>query len=361
MYESKKMRRKVTQSRISRAWPTAIDIFSGAGAVSAALKKAHFRVVAAIDNDEAACKTYRLNHPKVFLCENDIQKIDPATIQKECLIPPNSVDLMVICAPCQPFSNQNRNRKHDPQRLLLLEAARFVSALKPKVLFVENVPGIASDTNTNLLLKFQKQCGAEYQFSEPLHVNAADYCVPQRRIRCLLLAAKGQPAPSLPQPSTPVNKRLTVRHTISGLKSLSSGEHDESDPLHIARNHRPIALKRLRHIPKNGGSRKDLPRHLRLKCHRKTQAYPDVYGRMAWDDIAPTLTTGCTDITRGRFAHPDENRAITLREAALLQTFPRNYRFTGSPTVIAQQIGNAVPYALVRALVPTFRRTILKK
>ena len=343
----------------SRTWPTAIDIFSGAGAVSAALKKAHFRVIAAIDNDQAACDTYRLNHPKVRLYDKDICEIDPATIRGECLTScGNSVDLMAICAPCQPFSSQNRKRESDSRRYLLLEAARFVSTLKPKFLFVENVPGIVSDENADLLIKFQKECGPGYQFSKPFRVNAADYYVPQRRIGCLLMATRGKSVPTLPPPLTPTNKRLTVRHAISHLKSLSSGEYDKRDLLHAARNHRPIALKRLRHIPWNGGSRRDLPRHLKLKCHKNQNAYPDVYGRMAWDDVSPTLTTGCTDVTRGRFAHPEDNRAITLREAALLQTFPKDYRFTGSPKVIAQQIGNAVPYALIKALIPTFRRAI---
>ena len=346
----------------SRVWPTAIDIFSGAGAVSAALKKAHFRVIAAIDNDEAACKTYRLNHPKVRLYDRSIRDIDPTTIREECLTPySNSIDLMAICAPCQPFSSQNRKRETDSRRYLLLESARFVSALKPKFLFVENVPGIVSDENADLLLKFQKQCGPGYRFSEPLRVNAADYHVPQRRVRCLLMATRGKSMPTLPPPSTPSNKRLTVRHAISHLKSLSSGEYDEGDSLHAARNHRPIALKRLRHIPQDGGSRRDLPKRLELRCHKGRNAYPDVYGRMAWDDVSPTLTTGCTDVTRGRFAHPIDNRAITLREAALLQTFPESYRFSGSPKVIAQQIGNAVPYALIKALTSTFRRAILQQ
>ena len=346
----------------SRTWPTAIDIFSGAGAVSAALKKAHFRVIAAIDNDHAACETYRLNHPKVRLYTADIREIDPATIRKECLTSgDNSIDLMAICAPCQPFSSHYRKCKPDPRRDLLVEAARFVSDLKPKFLFVENVPGIVSGENADLLLEFQKQCGSGYLFSKPLRVNAADYRVPQRRVRCLLMATRGKSIPALPTPATPTNKRLTVRHAISHLKPLSSGEYDKRDSLHSARNHRPIALNRLRHIPRNGGSRKDLPRHLKLKCHKNQNAYPDVYGRMAWDDVSPTLTTGCTDITRGRFAHPKDDRAITLREAALLQTFPKGYRFAGSPKVIAQQIGNAVPYALIKALIPTFRSAILQQ
>ncbi|MXW63667.1 MAG: DNA cytosine methyltransferase [Bacteroidetes bacterium SB0662_bin_6] len=345
------------RSKTERRWPTAIDLFSGSGAASAALKRAHFRVLAAVDNDPVACATYRLNHPRVPIYETDIRNLAPSTLRNECLAN-TSLDLMIVCAPCQPFSNQNRNRKGDRRSRLLIEAARFVSELKPKVLFVENVPGLAADVNANLLTEFREACGPAYQFSQPLHVNAADYGVPQRRLRCLLMATKNGPVPSLPPPTTPPDKRRTVRDAIFNLRRLSSGEVDPDDPLHRARNHRLIALRRLQEIPQNGGSRKDLPKSLTLKCHRSANCYPDVYGRMRWDTVAPTLTTGCTDVTRGRFAHPEDDRALTPREAALLQTFPSDYAFAGSPQMVATQIGNAIPFELVRALAPTFREAI---
>lgn len=340
-----------------RTWPTAIDLFAGSGAATVALKASHYRVVAAVDNDPMACRSYRMNHPRVNLYENDIRNLDPALIKRECL-KGTALDLMVICAPCQPFSNQNRNRDGDPRSRLLIEGARFVAALKPRVVFVENVPGLASSNNSELLAEFQEACGRKYQFGNPHRVDAADYGVPQRRVRCILMAANGRPAPQLPDPTTPKGKRITVRDAIGDMTRLASGEVDTKDKLHMARTHRPIALKRLRVIPKNGGSRSALPSSLQLDCHSNQNGYPDVYGRMKWDDVAPTLTTGCTDITRGRFAHPEDDRAISPREAALLQTFPADYRFAGPPKGISQQIGNAIPCALVQALAPAFRTSI---
>ena len=349
--------KNVAASSENRAWPTAVDLFSGAGSASAALKRSHFRVVAAVDNDPDACATYRANHPRVRLYETDIRDLDPLTVQDECL---NCVDLdlMVICAPCQPFSSQSRRRGIDQRSQLLLQGARYVSALRPKILFVENVPGLASQAYADLLTQFRDICGSEYRFGSPQRVDAADYGVPQRRIRCLLMAGRDTSAPALPPPTSPKGERFTVRNAISSLTQLESGEEDKDDPLHVARNHKPIALERLRTIPKDGGSRSELPTTLRLDCHKRSNSYPDVYGRMSWDDVAPTLTTGCTDVTRGRFAHPEADRAITPREAALLQTFPPHYKFEGSHKVVAQQIGNALPFALLRALAPTLRASI---
>ena len=340
-----------------RSWPTAIDLFSGAGSATAALKAAHFRVLAAVDNDPAACATYRLNHPTVRILEQDIRELDAARLGRECLRGAD-LDLVVICAPCQPFSSQNRNRFGDRRSDLLVNAARFVGFLRPKVVFVENVPGLAAERHSHLLDAFEDACGTEYAFTQPLRVDAADYAVPQRRVRCVLMGSRGPRTPELPEPSSPAGMRRTVRDAIGGLPALAAGERDLTDPLHAARRHQAIALERLRAIPKDGGSRDSLPKSLSLRCHTRPNSYPDVYGRMAWDAVAPTLTTGCTDVTRGRFAHPDQDRAITPREAALIQTFPRRYSFAGGPGVVATQIGNALPFALMHALAPALRTAI---
>lgn len=337
-----------------RRWPTAVDLFSGAGSASAALKSSHFHVVAAVDNDAAACTTYRLNHPRVRLFEEDIRSLDANRIRDGCL-GETGLDLMIICAPCQPFSSQNRHRRDDRRSELLLDAARFVVALQPKVVFVENVPGITAARHKGLIASFKVGCGIEYRFTKPLRVNAADYAVPQRRVRCVLMGSRGPRVPSLPAPVTPEGSRTTVREAICGVRPLLSGESDPEDPLHTARNHSPLALERLAAIPRNGGSRSALPESLALACHKHPNCYPDVYGRMSWDDVAPTLTTGCTDVTRGRFAHPEADRAITPREAALIQTFPPGYKFSGTTSAVASQIGNALPFALLRAFAPAFR------
>jgi len=148
-----------------------------------------------------------------------------------------------------------------------------------------------------------------------------------------------------------------VRDVFADLRQLTSGEHDPSDALHVSRVHQALTLKRLAVIPQDGGSRSSLPLELQLTCHKDRDPgdFCDVYGRMRWDDVAPTLTTGCTDVTRGRYAHPRDDRAITLREAARLQTFPDQYRFAGNRSQIAEQIGNAVPVEMIRRLVAALR------
>ena len=169
-----------------------------------------------------------------------------------------------------------------------------------------------------------------------------------------MLASKSHTSPELPQSSAEATES-TVRAAIEDLKPLSSGEADLNDELHFARDHRSVVLERLKHIPQDGGSRDSLPYELQLECHKGHKGHPDVYGRMAWDAVAPTLTTGCTDLTRGRFGHPRDDRAVTLREAARLQTFPDKYRFLGNSKEIASQIGNAVPVKFIEHLAPTLR------
>ena len=337
--------------------PTALDLFAGSGSATAALKASGFQVSAAIDNDKHACATYRLNHPEVNLYEASIQDIDPENIKQESL-GGDALDIIVICAPCQPFSSQNQKRGRDLRARLLISAARFVAIMKPVIVFVENVPGLASAASEEILGEFRDTCGSDYSFGDPVCVDAADYGVPQRRKRCLLLGARRRPVPEIPAPTTPRHQRHTVREAIAGLRSLRAGQVDPEDPLHTARAHRPMTLERLRAISKDGGSRSDLPDRLILTCHKDHRGHPDVYGRMRWDDVAPTLTTGCTDLTRGRFAHPRDDRAITAREAALLQTFPRDYKFAGPLTVVAQQIGNALPFGLLQAIAPSLRTSL---
>jgi DNA (cytosine-5)-methyltransferase 1 len=344
-----------------RRWPTAVDLFCGCGAVSAALKSRRFRVVAAVDNDPIACTSYRKNHPTVALHAKDIRRVDPREIRRD-LLSGRNLDLLVVCAPCQPFSSQNRKKGADARARLILSAVRFADILKPKVIFFENVPGLARGRFSAVLSELQKRLSKlDYVVGDPDEVDAADYAVPQRRRRCVLLARKRAAPPALPSALTPSGKRKTVRNAIRNLSKLAAGQKSRSplDPLHFARQHHPIALKRLRAIPKNGGGRESLPKTLRLACHGDDdKSFSDVYGRMAWDDVAPTLTTGCTDITRGRFAHPTANRAITLREAARLQTFPDTFWFGGSAQQIATQIGNAVPVRLVEAFAPVLRAVV---
>lgn len=336
---------------------TAIDLYSGSGAVTQALKDAGFRVLAAVDFDEVACKTYRANHPRVKLVETDITSLTAETLAKVASIP-NTIDLLVVCAPCQPFSSQTKNKGNDPRARLILESTRFIRAFSPEMVFFENVPGLANSPLVEELRGELENIG--YQLSAPMIHNAADFGVPQRRARCLMVAAKGNNAIaafSNANSSTRVVRR-TVRETIGKLPMLSNGEVDPADPLHFAAKHSILAIERLKHIPADGGSRKSLPAHLTLKCHTDPNKFSDVYGRLKWDDVAPTLTTGCTDVTKGRFAHPVANRALSLREAALLQTFPNRYKFVGNKTQIARQIGNAVPVRMMKHLAKSLSKVM---
>lgn len=331
--------------------PTAVDLFCGCGGFTCGLKNSKFKVVSAIDCDPLAVATYRSNHPEVFLLDNDIREISPAEIAAQ-FEDGEKLDLLVVCAPCQPFSSLNRYRGRDDRVPLILEAVRFAAELEPAMIFFENVPGLNTPKFRTLLTELRERLEEiGYFLGKPKSVNVSDYGVPQRRLRCIMLATKDTDPPELPLATTPEGERVTVRDAIANLPRLSAGEYSSDDPLHFARNHTPLVLKRLSRIPKDGGSRSSLPIELQLDCHKCSDAHPDVYGRMAWLDVAPTLTTGCTDLTKGRFAHPEDDRSISLREAARLQTFPDNYKFCGSHSAISRQIGNAVPVRFVEEII----------
>jgi len=328
---------------------TAIDLFCGSGAVTEGLKAEGFTVLAAVDLDPISCQTYQLNHPEVHLEEKDIELLSPKQLRSKTAHE-GRIDLLVVCAPCQPFSSQNRKRaNNDPRTHLVLDSIKFIAEFKPRLIFYENVRGILSTEIMTLLASRLTDLG--YALGIPKVIDAADCGVPQRRERCIAVAAPEQGLADRFYNMIEFSPRVSVVEAIGSLPHLAAGEHDPDDPLHFARCHHPIAIERLRRIPKDGGSRSALPEHLELRCHKgRAGDFPDVYGRMKWDDVAPTLTTGCTDLTKGRFAHPTDDRAITLREAALLQSFPATYRFFGNAGQIARQIGNAVPVAMVRTM-----------
>lgn len=336
------------QRQVAGAHPLAADLFCGSGSVSAALKAAGFKLAFAVDNDASAKATYELNHRGVKFFDEDIRAVDlsAATVA----LKGQSLSVLAVCAPCQPFSSQNRKRDPEDDRApLVLETLRFAAALDPETIWVENVPGIVRSGAKQSLREGLQSLG--YRFGEPLRLSATDLGVPQRRVRSIFVASKNDAV--LARMDTLRNDfggapPPTVRDAFQGLSEVECGQTSESDPLHKARQHAAQTIERLKAIPKNGGSRSSLPVELQLACHRglDSSSFPDVYGRMAWDEPAPTLTTGCTDVTRGRFAHPEQDRAITLREAARLQTFPDEYKFDGSMTEISRLIGNAVPYEM---------------
>lgn len=344
--------------------PTLIDLFAGCGGVTTGFKAKNFKVLAAVEFDPIIAQTYRLNHPEVIVYEDNICHISPDSVMHDCQLAPGQLTVLSVCAPCQPFSKQNRNRNSDSRALLVLESLRFIEVFRPVFVFFENVPGLGQhSTILKDLIDGLNNLG--YQTSQPIIIDAVNYGVPQFRKRFILLATFLNIDLSLPPPThfaPETAKRLgkspwlTVGDAFFGLSVISSGEQDKNDPLHKARNHSLLTLERLKYIPHNGGSRKSMPDHLELLCHKRssTIGYHDVYGRMDLNKPANTLTTGCTNITKGRFAHPISNRAITLREAARLQTFPDTYKFAGNYDQISAQIGNAVPVKLAEALADHF-------
>lgn len=246
---------------------------------------------------------------------------------------------------------QNGGRRViDKQNNLVFEFLRVARVLRPKAVMMENVPALAKNHRTKRLLRELRKLGYVVQCRV---VDAADFGVPQRRRRMILIGTLGD-ALAFPEGSY---RRTTVAGAIRGLPRPGNS----GDELHDLPERRSENVKELiRSIPKDGGSRRDAPAKFTLACHRRTQGFSDVYGRMAWGNVAPTITGGCHNPSKGRFLHPTQNRTITLREAALLQTFPRQYQFSleGGKERAALIIGNALPPRLISRVAKPIRMHI---
>lgn len=324
---------------------TAIDLFSGCGGLSVGLNHAGFDVAAAVEIDEKAVATYKLNHPNVKLYGQDIRTLMPKQVMKDLEINAGDLDLLAGCPPCQGFSRLRTKNKNtavpDPRNDLIGEFYRFVKVMLPKCVMLENVPALKSDMRFSKLRNQLIDLGYEVVVNV---LNAADYGVPQRRKRLIMLASRVH-SPQLARPSS---KRTSVRMAFEGVGPQTKTK----DKLHALKENRSEAVRGLiSRIPKNGGSRSDLGEDHQLACHLRTDGFKDVYGRMSWDDVSPTITSGCNNPSKGRFLHPSLNRTITLREAALLQGFPKDYIFDVSHGrgAIALMIGNALPPPFVKA------------
>jgi DNA (cytosine-5)-methyltransferase 1 len=317
----------------------AIDLFSGAGGLSLGLEQAGFSVVAAVEIDSLAVETYGLNHQDTIIWEKDIRHLKISKLKKRLQLCKGNLDLLAGCPPCQGFSSirtLNGSLDVDDDRNdLIYEFLRFVRALRPKTIMLENVPGLAKDGRMDVFCKQLQEMG--YQYDKQI-IDTADYGAPQRRRRLVLLASRlGRITPA-----EPASETRTVQDAISDLPAPGLS----GDPLHDFPERRSDRILNLiQQITKDGGGRKDLMPEFHLPCHQKCNGFKDVYGRMAWKDVAPTMTGGCVNPSKGRFLHPTEDRAITLREAALLQTFPPDYRFSldHGKHRAAAMIGNAFP------------------
>ncbi|MCX6236986.1 MAG: DNA cytosine methyltransferase [Bacteroidia bacterium] len=316
----------------------AIDLFSGCGGLSEGMRQAGFLTRVAVELVPVAVKVYQMNHPETKVIDKDIREIDASDILKELNGEP--LHLLAGCPPCQGFSSIRRlNRTEsidDDRNNLVLEFLRMVKELKPLTIMMENVPALKDYS----LFKKVKQELKEMGYNPKVHViNVKDYGVPQSRRRLIMV---GSILGDIDIAES-INKKVTVRETIGKMEK----PEESNDLLHrIIANHTPHVLEMIRLTPHNGGSRKDLPQKYVLSCHQKQNiGFNDVYGRLRWDDYSTTITGGCLNPSKGRFLHPEQDRVITPREAAMLQSFPQDYKlpFDIPKAALALLIGNALP------------------
>ncbi|HEU4463182.1 MAG TPA: DNA cytosine methyltransferase [Solirubrobacterales bacterium] len=323
---------------------TAVDLFCGVGGLSVGLREVGFSVVGAVDVSDLAVEGYRANHPETVVWHQNIRSLSPNRVMEELDLSPGELDLLAGCPPCQGFSTMRTLRQgtsvEDKRNSLVAQFGRYAAALLPRALLMENVPGLEDEPVLDRLVKRLKRLG--YSVTTGVH-DAAEYGVPQRRKRFVLIGMlDAETAPF----AEAVSSRSTVRDALGDLPFPD----DTDDPLHSHGEKRSRRIRNLiRDIPHDGGGQKDLPRRRRLGCHKRTNGFFDVYGRMAWDKPSPTITSGCINPSKGRFLHPDQDRAITLREAALLQSFPPDYKIPlgAGKYKAADLIGNAIPPAFV--------------
>lgn len=331
----------------------AVDLFCGIGGLTYGLRVSGINVVAGYDLDGSCEYAYEANNGEgTFVCKN-VNEVTGDEINER--LKDFDVKVLVGCAPCQPFSTHRKDKKHRERHKdwgLLAQFGRLAGEVMPDYISMENVPELAKESIFTEFVTRLKKLGYSVEYSV---VKAEEYGVPQHRRRLLLLASlKG--AISLIKPFNDEGHAVTVRDAIGALPAVEAGGSWEGDPLQTASALSKLNLQRIKSSIPNGTWR-DWPEELRLDCHKKAsgQTYSSVYGRMAWDETSPTITTQFYMYGTGRFGHPEQNRALTLREGAILQSFPEDYRLVRpgekiSRKVVARHIGNAVPPKLGEAI-----------
>ena len=327
-----------------------VDLFCGIGGLSHGFKRVGYTVVAGYDLDQRCRFAFETNNAATFyprdVASTPVDEILGHYSGKKPTI-------LAGCAPCQPFSKYSNSRKNDPRWNLVPVFGRVAACVQADFVTMENVPALLHYKRGEILRQLVDVLESSGYVVEYQIVNSTNFGVPQRRNRLVLLASRvGKLARMTPTSAD----ALTVRDTIGHLPQIQAGEVDRYDALHRSLNLTDINLKRIR-ASKPGGTWRDWPTHLRAHCHRRPtgKTYASVYSRMEWDRPAPTITTQCYGFGNGRFGHPEQDRAISLREAALLQSFPREYRFLPSyeslsVSEIGRWIGNAVPVRLAEVI-----------
>lgn len=327
-----------------------VDLFCGIGGLTHGLIKEGLDVVAGIDNDSLCKFGYEYNNKTKFINQNILQ-VTAEEVNR--LFGKNkAVRVLAGCAPCQPFSKLNLKTITQQQLQPLEKFAQLIDEVKPDIVSMENVSELANMNKYPVFKTFintLERNGYKYKYEI---VDVSEYGVPQRRRRLVLLASRFGEIELVKR--THKDKRVTVRDVIKNLEPLRDGEISSKDPLHRSRKLNPLNLMRIKATPHNGGGSDSWDEKLVLECHKKESGKTyrgTVYGRMRWDEPAPTMTTQCVGIGNGRFGHPEQDRAISLREAALFQTFPMGYQFSdpANPIItahVARFIGNAVPVRL---------------
>jgi DNA (cytosine-5)-methyltransferase 1 len=332
---------------------TAIDIFAGGGGLTVGMKRTGFAVVGAVEIEKHAFSTYKTNHPEVCAFRQDIRTVSGKVFLR--LSPSRRIDLLAGCPPCQGFSSlTNKYAKEDPRNRLILEMSRLITEIQPRAVMMENVPGLASKGKP-LFDQFLVALSASGYIYDYAILQVADYGVPQSRRRLVLLAGKGMriSMPEIthgPRSHTQQKQYRSIRTVIAGMPSPVTLQDSllQGGPQvfnwHVVRNLSDRNKVRLSYA-KQGKTWKGIPEEVRPACHKSESAgFQNVYGRMSWEQPSPTITGGCTTFSKGRFGHPDENRTISVREAALLQTFPPDYVIdTPYMDHACDIIGNALP------------------
>lgn len=341
---------------------TIVDLFCGAGGLSLGFKQAGFRPVMAFDFDRHACATYAVNLGN-HVRQLDLSKVVPRDLARSIMDFAGDVDVVAGGPPCQGWSIQRRGDGIDPRNDLTLQFAEIATAVRPRAILMENVPTLFGKRGARHLAEVEDRLkGAGYQVYKKI-LDAASYGVPQSRRRAVLVAIRQDVGATFEFPSASHvdGSVVTVRQAIG---ELPPPPPDGSDhPLYP--NHKLVKasatnLERLSYVPEGGG-RLDVPRHLQLPCHRNDNGHRhlDVYGRLWWDRPAGTITAMFDNFTRGRFAHPSQNRNITGREGARLQSFPDEFVFLGPKKDVARQIGNAVAPRMACAVAASVMTTLV--